>query len=86
MKLLGESSLHLGMETDIMKGKTEVFMKEIKVNGNDTGLRVFINGVPDLTQVPKEIGKTVINTLEAEIAEWMELKPEETTTGKSQYL
>ena len=58
-------------------------MKEIKVNGNDTGLRVFINGVPDLTQVPKEIGKTVINTLEAEIAEWMELKPEEITTEKS---
>ena len=83
MKLLGESSLHLGMETDIMKEKTEVFMKEIKVNGNGTGLRVFINGVPDLTQVPKEIGKTVINTLEAEIAEWMELKPEEITTEKS---
>ena len=58
-------------------------MKEIKVNGNDTGLRIFINGVPDLTQVPKEIGKTVINTLEAEIAEWMELKPEEITTEKS---
>ena len=58
-------------------------MKEIKVNGNGTGLRVFINGVPDLTQVPKEICKTVINTLEAEIAEWMELKPEETTTEKS---
>ena len=61
-------------------------MKEIEVNSNNTGLRVFINGVPDLTQVPKEIGKTVINTLEAEIAEWMELNPEETTTGKSQYL
>ena len=61
-------------------------MKEIKVSGNDTGLRVFINGVPDLTQIPKEIGKTVINTLEAEIAEWMELKLEETTAGKSQYL
>ena len=61
-------------------------MKEIEVNSNNTGLRVFINGVPDLTQVPKEIGKTVINTLEAEIAEWVELKPEETTTGKSQYL
>ena len=86
MKLLGKSSLHLGMETDIMKEKTEVFMKEIEVNSNNTGLRVFINGVPDLTQVPKEIGKTVINTLEAEIAEWMELKPEETTVGKSQYL
>ena len=83
MKLLGESSLHLGMETDIMKEKTEATMKEIEVNSNNTGLRVFINGVPDLTQVPKEIGKTVINTLEAEIAEWMELKPEETTTEKS---
>ena len=58
-------------------------MKEIEVNSNNTGLRVFINGVPDLTQVPKEIGKTVINTLETEIAEWMELKPEEITTEKS---
>ena len=58
-------------------------MKEINGNGNGPGLRVFINGVPDLTQIPKDIGKTVINTLEAEIAEWMELKPEEITTEKS---
>ena len=57
-------------------------MKEISIKGNDTGLRVFINGVPDLKQIPKEIGNTVINTLEAEIAEWMELKPNHTDAEK----
>lgn len=49
-------------------------MKEIRVKGNDTGIKVFINDVPDLTQVPKEVEKSIINVLETKISEWLELK------------
>lgn len=48
-------------------------MKEIQIKGNDTGIKVFINGVPDLTQVPKEITDTLVTTLEMEISEHFEL-------------
>ena len=44
-------------------------MKEINVKGNDTGIKVFINGVPDLTQIPKDITDTLITVLEFEIRE-----------------
>lgn len=44
-------------------------MKEINVKGNDTGIKVFINGVPDLTQIPKDITDTLITVLEFEISE-----------------
>ena len=44
-------------------------MKEINVKGNDTSIKVFINGVPDLTQIPKDITDTLITVLEFEIRE-----------------
>jgi len=47
-------------------------MKEIQVNGNDTGLKVFINDVPDLSQIPKDITDTLITTLEHQISEHLE--------------
>ena len=47
-------------------------MKEIQVKGNDTGIKVFINGVPDLTQIPKEITDTLVTTLEFQISEHFE--------------
>ena len=50
-------------------------MKEIQVKGNDTGLKVFINGVPDLTQIPKNITDAVVTTLEMQISEHFEITP-----------
>lgn len=49
-------------------------MKEIQVKGNDTGIKVFINSVPDLTQIPKEITDTLVTTLEMQISEHFEMK------------
>ena len=49
-------------------------MKEIQVKGNDTGLKVFINGVPDLTQIPKKITDVLVTALEINISEHYEPK------------
>lgn len=48
-------------------------MKEINVKGNDTGIKVFINGVPDLTQIPKNITDIFVTTLEMKISEHFEI-------------
>lgn len=48
-------------------------MKEIQVKGNDTGIKVFINGVPDLTQISKDITDTLVTTLEFQISEHFEI-------------
>jgi len=47
-------------------------MKEIQVKGNDTGLKVFINTVPDLTQIPKNITDALVTTMEMQISEHFE--------------
>ena len=47
-------------------------MKEIQVKGNDTGIKVFINAVPDLTQIPKNIMDALVTTLEMQISEHFE--------------
>lgn len=44
-------------------------MEEITVKDNQSGLRVFINGVPDLKQIPKEISESILAVLESEISE-----------------
>ena len=49
-------------------------MKEIRVKGNDTGIKVFINDVPDLTQIPKNITDTLVTTMEMQISEHFEQK------------
>ena len=49
-------------------------MKEIQVKGNDTGLKVFINAVPDLTQIPKNITDALVTALEINISEHYEQK------------
>ncbi len=48
-------------------------MKEIQVKDNDTGLKVFINAVPNLTQIPKNITDTLVTTLEMQISEHFEI-------------
>ncbi len=49
-------------------------MKEIQVKGNDTGIKVFINGVPDLSQIPKNITDALVTTMEMQISEHFEMK------------
>ena len=49
-------------------------MKEVNIKGNDTGMKVFINGVPDLTQIPKNITDALVTALEVQISERYEQK------------
>ena len=44
-------------------------MKEIQVKDNDTGLQVFINGKPDIRQIPKELSDAYIAELERRMTE-----------------
>ena len=44
-------------------------MKEIQVKDNDTGLQVFINGTPDIRQIPKELSDAYIAGLERRMTE-----------------
>lgn len=44
-------------------------MQEIEVE-NEMRLKVFINGVPDLRQIPKDIAESIIAALELRISEY----------------
>lgn len=43
-------------------------MAEKEKNAEDTGLQVYINGVPDLKQIPKEKWDSFITALELQIS------------------
>ena len=49
-------------------------MKEIQIKGNDTGIKVFINAVPNLSQIPKNITDAIVTTMEMQISEHFETK------------
>lgn len=49
-------------------------MKEIIVKNNTTGLGVFINGVPNISLVPKDEADCIITALELQIAEYYKPK------------
>jgi hypothetical protein len=42
-------------------------MQEINIKNNPSGLKLFINGVPQIELIPKEKLDVVINTLEKQI-------------------
>lgn len=44
-------------------------MKEIQIKDNATGLKVLINGTPDIRQIPKELTDACIAGLERQITE-----------------
>ena len=44
-------------------------MKEIQIKDNATGLKVLINGTPDIRQIPKELADACIAGLERRITE-----------------
>ena len=47
-------------------------MQEIEVQDNPLGLKVFINGIPDLKAIPKEKAESILSALEMEISEFYE--------------
>lgn len=51
-------------------------MQEVAVEDNELGLLVFINGVPDFTQMPKEIAESFLSALEEQISEHYKTKGE----------
>ena len=44
-------------------------MQEVQPRENPLGLKVFINGIPDLTVIPKEKAESIFAALELEISE-----------------
>ena len=48
--------------------KGGIVMQQIKPKENPLGLKVFINGKPDLTVIPKEKAESILAALELEIS------------------
>lgn len=51
-------------------------MQEITVKDNKMGLRVFINGVPNLRNIPKAETEVFVSALEKQISAHYEKNPE----------
>ena len=47
-------------------------MQEVQPKENPLGLKVYINGVPDLKTIPKEKAESILAALELEISEYYE--------------
>lgn len=45
-------------------------MKELKVKNNETGLSVYINGIPNLKLIPKKDEEILISSLEVKMTEY----------------
>lgn len=61
-------------QNGIMEEKTEKenTMKEIKLENNPTGLKIYINGIPDITDIPKDELNVCIAVWERIISEHYE--------------
>jgi hypothetical protein len=46
-------------------------MQEVILKTNNTSLRVYINGIPNLSLIPKDIAESAISVLELEISEYI---------------
>jgi len=44
-------------------GNSMTEMKEIQIDDNDTGLKVFVNGEPDLSLIPESLMECFIDVL-----------------------
>lgn len=47
-------------------------MQEVQLKENPLGLKVYINGIPDLKTIPKEKAESILAALELEISEYYE--------------
>ena len=56
----------------LLKNKGADNMQELKVKNNKTGLKIYINGTPDLKQVPKQEMDLIAVSLELAIISIME--------------
>ena len=45
-------------------------MQEVQPKENPLGLKVFINGIPDLKTIPKEKAESIFAALELEVSEY----------------
>ena len=45
-------------------------MQEVQPKENPLGLKVFINGIPDLNAIPREKAESILAALELEISEY----------------
>ena len=45
-------------------------MQQIEPKENPLGLKVFINGIPDLNAIPREKAESILAALELEISEY----------------
>jgi hypothetical protein len=45
-------------------------MQEVILKNNDSGLKVYINGVPNLKLIPNDIAESVVATLELQMSEY----------------
>lgn len=52
-------------------------MQEVKIENNDLGLKVFVNGVPKLSLAPKEEIESVATVLELQMTEFYKNKDEQ---------
>ena len=68
----GQTSVHDIKENVGKKEKGEKFMQKIEVKDNPLGLDVYINGVPDISLIPKDLMDAYINTLTERLLEIME--------------
>lgn len=53
-------------------------MKEVNIR-NNTGLKVYINGIPDLKQIPKDIADIFIRSMAEKAEEFIQKRK----TGKN---
>ena len=45
-------------------------MRELKVKNNETGLSIYINGIPNLKLMPREKENALISTLEIQMSNY----------------
>lgn len=49
-------------------------MKEIKIKNNETGLSIYINGVPNLKLIPKDLQDLTIAGIELQMTNYFKTK------------
>ena len=42
-------------------------MEEVKIKNNPLGLKIYINGVPDISQIPKDLMDAIIDALTKQV-------------------
>lgn len=51
-------------------------MEEVKIKNNPLGLKIYINGVPDISQIPKDLMDAFIGVLTEQVLSYISEKRE----------